>query len=518
MASCEDDFSLLGDENPQSSHRHHHHPPPPPPPHHHHLSHQASVHPFHHRFINKPLTNKKPNEEVEDDEDDYADTAFCADADDSAVATASKCPPPPSSAFNHHADPVACFTTSHQDEDPPPFAASHEIDAGDDADHKSLTVVRPENNNKRKDREDLSDGGSPYCLSKKPSKQLMWSVVVEAAELNRGNLRGRDWEEVATAVSERCDRQKPGKSVEQCKNKVDNLKKRYKAERHRLSSGSLSVSHWPWFKKLEQIVGSSPSSNKPISDEDRAGAGAGAAAGATSSSSGAIIARQNSNKRYAVAAAGHFGATNSLKIKSLSNPRWRRVIFKISGAALAGDPENVGNKITMIAKEVAMAINIGVEASLEKHGVQARIQTTVVMQEIAEPYIRRRAIRHLEKGRVVIFGGFGAGMANPLFTTDVAAALRASEVGADAVLKGISMDGVYDCHSRNSGGSLSFEHVSFQDLLTRGFTAMDMTALTFCEQNSIPVVVFNLLQPGNISRALCGDQIGTLIDQSGSIS
>ncbi|KAK1263885.1 hypothetical protein QJS04_geneDACA008370 [Acorus gramineus] len=266
--------------------------------------------------------------------------------------------------------------------------------------------------------------------------------------------------------------------------------------------------------------------------------------------------------RYPVATAGHFGATNSLKMKSLSNPRWRRVIFKISGAALAGEPENVGNKvITMIAKEVAMANNIGVEvaivvggrnffcgntwvaaaeidrstayqigmmatvmnsmllqASLEKLGVQARIQTTVVMQEIAEPYIRRRAIRHLEKGRVVIFGGFGAGMANPLFTTDVAAALRASEVGADAVLKGISMDGVYDCHSRNSGGSLSFEHVSFQDLLARGFTAMDMTALTFCEQNGIPVVVFNLLQPGNISRALCGDQVGTLIDQSGRIS
>ncbi|MQM05422.1 hypothetical protein Taro_038234 [Colocasia esculenta] len=122
------------------------------------------------------------------------------------------------------------------------------------------------------------------------------------------------------------------------------------------------------------------------------------------------------------------------------------------------------------------------QASLEKIGVQTRVQTSFIMQEIAEPYIRRKAIRHLEKGRVVIFGGIGAGAGTPFFNTDTAAALRASELGADAILKGITVDSIFDCHQRSNN-----------------------------------VVIFNLLETGNISRALCGDQVGTLIDQSGRI-
>lgn len=136
------------------------------------------------------------------------------------------------------------------------------------------------------------------------------------------------------------------------------------------------------------------------------------------------------------------------------------------------------------------------------------------MAEVAEPYIRRRAIRHLEKGRVVIFGG---GTGNPFFSTDTAAALRASEINAEVVLKGTNVDGVYDCDPRKSNNAI-IDHISYRDFAAKGLsTAMDITAITLCEENCIPVVVFNLHEPGNISRALSGDQIGTLIDQMGKI-
>ncbi|CAL9179219.1 unnamed protein product [Musa hybrid cultivar] len=132
------------------------------------------------------------------------------------------------------------------------------------------------------------------------------------------------------------------------------------------------------------------------------------------------------------------------------------------------------------------------QASLEKLGVEVRMQSTLMMQEIAEPYI------------------------SPLFSTDTAASLRASEIHADVVLKGTTVDSIYNCHSRNSNGS-AFEHISFRELVSRGFTAMDMTALNICEENSIPVVIFNLSEPGNVSKALYGDQTVILIDPSGRI-
>ncbi|XP_007027580.2 PREDICTED: uncharacterized protein LOC18598133 [Theobroma cacao] len=384
----------------------------------------------------------------------------------------------------------------------------------------------------RKDREEWSDAAIGCLLE---------AYMEKLTQLNRGNLRGRDWEDVAAAVSERCEKQ--SKSVEQCKNKVDNLKKRYKLERHRMSDGGVTVSHWPWFKKMEEIVGNSLPV-KAVPDEDKGGASPGTAV------------RQS--KRYASATPSSAGQIISMKSKS---PKWRRVVFKISGAALAcTGPHNIDPKVAMlIAREVAIACRLGVEvaivvggrnffcgdtwvsatgldrstayqigmmasvmnsillqSSLEKMGVQTRVQTAFSVQEVAEPYSRQRAIRHLEKGRVVIFGGIGAGTGNPLFSTDTAAALRASEIHAEAVLKGTNVDGVYDCHSQDNNAT--FEHISFRELVSRGATAMDMMALTFCEENGIPVVVFNLLQPGNISKALCGDQVGTLIDQTGRIS
>lgn len=383
----------------------------------------------------------------------------------------------------------------------------------------------------RKDREEWSDAAIGCLLE---------AYMEKLTQLNRGNLRGRDWEEVAAAVSERCEKQ--SKSVEQCKNKVDNLKKRYKLERHRMSDGGITASHWPWFKKMEEIVGNSLPA-KAVVEEEKGSASPG------------TVVRQS--KRYTSAAPNPVGQMITMKSKS---PKWRRVVFKISGAALAcTGPPNIDPKVAvLIAREVAIACRLGVEVAivvggrnffcgdtwvgatgldrstayqigmmasvmnsillqslLEKMGVQARVQTAFSVQE-AEPYSRVRAIRHLEKGRVVIFGGIGAGTGNPLFSTDTAAALRASEIHAEAVVKGTNVDGVYDCHSQDNNAT--FEHISFRDLVSRGATTMDMMSLTFCEENGIPVVVFNLLQPGNISKALCGDQVGTLIDQTGRIS
>lgn len=139
------------------------------------------------------------------------------------------------------------------------------------------------------------------------------------------------------------------------------------------------------------------------------------------------------------------------------------------------------------------------------------------MPEVAEPYSRQRAIRHLEKGRVVIFGGIGAGIGNPFFSTDTAAAFRASEIHADAVLKGTNIDGAFVCDSRSNNGIVA-EQISSGELSSTGTPPMDAMAVRFCEDNGISVVIFNIHEPGNISRALCGEQVGTLIDQTGRVS
>ncbi|KAL3132498.1 hypothetical protein ABBQ32_009044 [Trebouxia sp. C0010 RCD-2024] len=160
---------------------------------------------------------------------------------------------------------------------------------------------------------------------------------------------------------------------------------------------------------------------------------------------------------------------------------------------------------------------LSLQAALESAGVETRVQTAIEMREIAEPYIRRRAVRHLEKGRVVIFGG---GTGNPFFTTDTAAALRAAEIGADAFFKATKVDGVYDCDPNKHPNAKLHRKLSYNQVTTQDLDVMDQTAITLCKENSIPVVVFNLTTAGNIIKALTGHPgiIGTTVDGHGDSS
>jgi uridylate kinase len=144
----------------------------------------------------------------------------------------------------------------------------------------------------------------------------------------------------------------------------------------------------------------------------------------------------------------------------------------------------------------------------EKLGVETRVQTAITMGQVAEPYIPRRAIRHLEKGRVVIFG---AGIGQPFFSTDTCAAQRALEIGAGVVLKGTQVDGVYDSDPRKNPDALRFDRLEYSDVLQRGLKVMDATAISLCMDNEMPIVVFDLMGDGNIARAVRGDKIGTLV-------
>ncbi len=232
--------------------------------------------------------------------------------------------------------------------------------------------------------------------------------------------------------------------------------------------------------------------------------------------------------------------------------KYKRILLKLSGEALAGKQGTGINTtvIQQIAKDVAEALqqkvqigivigggNIfrGVAASaegmdrassdymgmlatvinslalqdaLEKEGVPTRVQTAIAMAEIAEPYIRRRAIRHLEKGRVVIFG---AGTGNPYFTTDTAAALRAMEINADILMKATKVDGIYDKDPMKNTDAVKFEHISYIDVLNRGLKVMDLTAVSLCMDNKLPIMSFDLTKAGNILRAIVGEKIGTIV-------
>jgi uridylate kinase len=145
---------------------------------------------------------------------------------------------------------------------------------------------------------------------------------------------------------------------------------------------------------------------------------------------------------------------------------------------------------------------------LEKLGVETRVQTAITMSQVAEPYIPRRAIRHLEKGRVVIFG---AGLGAPFFSTDTAAAQRALEIGADAVLKGTKVDGVYDADPQTTPGAVRFKQLDYGEFLSRELKVMDTTAVSLCMDNRLPIVVFALMDEGNVVRAIRGEDVGTLI-------
>lgn len=234
---------------------------------------------------------------------------------------------------------------------------------------------------------------------------------------------------------------------------------------------------------------------------------------------------------------------------------YKRIVLKLSGEALAGnkgygiDPETV----EAIAKQVVEVVNAGIQVAIvvgggniwrglsgsakgmdrvsadymgmlatvmnslalqdamEKNGVATRVQTAINMQQVAEPYIRRRAIRHLEKGRVVIFG---AGTGNPYFSTDTTAALRAAEIEADAILMAKNgVDGVYDSDPKLNPNAKMFHHLTYMDVINKELKVMDATATTLCMNNDIPIVVFNIDIPGNIVAAAKGKDLGTVVDK-----
>lgn len=238
---------------------------------------------------------------------------------------------------------------------------------------------------------------------------------------------------------------------------------------------------------------------------------------------------------------------------------YRRVLLKLSGEALMGNLHYGIDPIIVqdIAQEVAEVIASGVQVAivvgggnifrgvkgaaggmdratadyigmiatvmnaltlqdrLEEIGVPTRVQTAIAMQEVAEPYIRRRAIRHLEKGRVVIFG---AGSGNPFFTTDTTAALRAAEIDANVIFKATKVDGVYDSDPHLNPNARRYQSLTYGHVLTQDLRVMDGTAITLCKDNNIPIIVFDLAVKGNIRRAVLGENIGTLVGGSCEIS
>jgi len=233
-------------------------------------------------------------------------------------------------------------------------------------------------------------------------------------------------------------------------------------------------------------------------------------------------------------------------------PVYKRVLLKLSGESLMGnkgyglDPvvmEQYANEvksITDLGVEVAIVIGGGniyrgmnesetgierahgdymgmlatvingmaVQAMLEKMGVYTRLQSAIKMEQIAEPYIRRRAIRHVEKGRVVIFG---AGTGNPYFTTDTAGSLRAIEIGANVILKGTRVNGIYTADPEKDPTAVKYEEISFQECLSKNLRVMDMTAFTLCMENNLPIIVFDINEPGNLKRVVMGEKVGTLV-------
>lgn len=234
-------------------------------------------------------------------------------------------------------------------------------------------------------------------------------------------------------------------------------------------------------------------------------------------------------------------------------PKYSRILLKLSGESLMGD-RNFGIDPQMLdqyAKEIREITNIGVQvavvigggniyrgmneqetgieraqgdymgmlatvingmalqAALEKAGVNTRLQSAIKMEQVAEPYIRRRAMRHLEKGRVVIFG---AGTGNPYFTTDTAGSLRAIEIKADVILKGTRVDGIYNADPEKDPTAVRYESVSFDEVISKNLKVMDMTAFTLCKENNLPIIVFDMNTPGNLLNVVTGMRIGTLVN------
>jgi uridylate kinase len=159
---------------------------------------------------------------------------------------------------------------------------------------------------------------------------------------------------------------------------------------------------------------------------------------------------------------------------------------------------------------LATVINsLSLQSALESIGLKTRLQTAIKMEQIAEPFIRRKAVRHLEKGRIVIFG---AGTGNPYFTTDTAASLRAIEIEADVILKGTRVDGIYSADPEKDATAVKFDNLSFTEAIAKNLNVMDMTAFTLCRENNVPIIVFDMNKPGNLTRVVNGEQVGTLVE------
>ncbi|MHB9097799.1 MAG: UMP kinase [Syntrophales bacterium] len=236
----------------------------------------------------------------------------------------------------------------------------------------------------------------------------------------------------------------------------------------------------------------------------------------------------------------------------MDRPAYRRVLLKLSGEALMGkssfaiDPEVVDAIADEIRDVADLGVQLGIvigggnivrgveagargmdrtsadymgmlatvinslalQSALEHLNVPTRVQTAIEMKAVAEPFIQRRAIRHMEKGRVVIFA---AGTGNPYFTTDTAATLRAVEIRADIIIKATKVDGVYDCDPVLNANAIKYEKITYYDVLTRNLKVMDATAISLCRDNCLPLVVFNLQTAGNIKRVICGEAVGTVV-------
>lgn len=180
-------------------------------------------------------------------------------------------------------------------------------------------------------------------------------------------------------------------------------------------------------------------------------------------------------------------------------------IFRGIQAVEGGMDRVQGDYMGMLATVIN---SMALQSALEGKGLQTRLLTAIKMEEIAETFIRRRAVRHLEKGRVVIFG---AGTGNPYFTTDSAASLRAIEIEADVVLKGTRVDGIYNADPEKDKTATKFDSISFDDVYAKGLNVMDLTAFTLCKENELPIIVFNMDKPGTLLKVVAGEKVGTLV-------
>ena len=180
-------------------------------------------------------------------------------------------------------------------------------------------------------------------------------------------------------------------------------------------------------------------------------------------------------------------------------------IFRGIQASANGIDRVQGDYMGMLA---TLINSMALQSGLEKLGINTRLLSAIEMKEIAEPFIKRRAVRHLEKGRVVIFG---AGTGNPYFTTDTAAALRATEIGCDVILKGTRVDGIYDSDPEKNKDAKKYDQISYSDALTKKLSVMDLTAFTLCQENHLPIIVFDVNTTGNLKRILDGEKIGTIV-------